>query len=120
MMFEKFTERGRKVIVYAREEAERLQNDYLGTEHLLLGTLREEDGIPVAALRKMGVDIEQMRMEVERNLPAGGNTLTFGDIPFTPRAKKVLEYAVEAIGKGVEHRPNGCAFGTRWGPSVSA
>src|SRR3990172_4917584 len=95
MMFEKFTERGRKVIVYAREEAERLQNDYLGTEHLLLGTLREEDGIPVAVLRKMGIDIEQLRMEVERNLPASGNTLTFGDIPFTPRAKKVLEYAVE-------------------------
>jgi ATP-dependent Clp protease ATP-binding subunit ClpC len=94
-MFEKFTERGRKVIVYAREEAERLQNDYLGTEHLLLGTLREEDGIPVAVLRKMGIDIEQLRMEVERNLPASGNTLTFGDIPFTPRAKKVLEYAVE-------------------------
>ncbi len=95
MMFEKFTERGRKVIVYAREEAERLQNDYLGTEHLLLGTLREEDGIPVTVLRKMGIDIEQLRMEVERNLPASGNTLTFGDIPFTPRAKKVLEYAVE-------------------------
>ncbi len=95
MMFEKFTERGRKVIVYAREEAERLQNDYLGTEHILLGTLREEDGIPVAVLRKMGIDIEQLRMEVERNLPASGNTLTFGDIPFTPRAKKVLEYAVE-------------------------
>lgn len=95
MMFEKFTERGRKVIVYAREEAERLQNDYLGTEHILLGTLREEDGIPVSVLRKMGIDIEQLRMEVERNLPASGNTLTFGDIPFTPRAKKVLEYAVE-------------------------
>ncbi len=95
MMFEKFTERGRKVIVYAREEAERLQNDYLGTEHILLGTLREEDGIPVAVLRKMGIDIDQIRIEVERNLPSGGNTLTFGDIPFTPRAKKVLEYAVE-------------------------
>ncbi len=95
MMFEKFTERGRKVIVYAREEAERLQNDYLGTEHILLGTLREEDGIPVAVLRKMGIDIDQIRMEVERNLPSSGNTLTFGDIPFTPRAKKVLEYAVE-------------------------
>jgi len=95
MMFEKFTERGRKVIVYAREEAERLQNDYLGTEHVLLGTLREEDGIPVAVLRKMGIDIDQIRMEVERNLPSSGNTLTFGDIPFTPRAKKVLEYAVE-------------------------
>ncbi len=95
MMFEKFTERGRKVIVYAREEAERLQNDYLGTEHILLGTLREEDGIPVAVLRKMGIDVDQIRMEVERNLPSSGNTLTFGDIPFTPRAKKVLEYAVE-------------------------
>jgi ATP-dependent Clp protease ATP-binding subunit ClpC len=95
MMFEKFTERGRKVIVYAREEAERLQNDYLGTEHILLGTLREEDGIPVAVLRKMGIDVDQIRMEVERNLPSSGNTLTFGDIPFTPRAKKVLEYAIE-------------------------
>lgn len=95
MMFEKFTERGRKVIVYAREEAERLQNDYLGTEHVLLGSLREEDGIPVAVLRKMGIDIDQIRIEVERNLPSGGTTLTFGDIPFTPRAKKVLEYAVE-------------------------
>ncbi|HAK61559.1 MAG TPA: ATP-dependent Clp protease ATP-binding subunit ClpC, partial [Nitrospiraceae bacterium] len=94
-MFEKFTERGRKVIVYAREEAERLQNDYLGTEHILLGTLREEDGIPVSVLRKIGIDIDQLRTEVERNLPASGNTLTFGDIPFTPRAKKVLEYAVE-------------------------
>jgi len=95
MMFEKFTERGRKVIVYAREEAERLQNDYLGTEHILLGTLREEDGIPVTVLRKMGIDVDQIRLEVERNLPSTGNTLTFGDIPFTPRAKKVLEYAVE-------------------------
>src|SRR4030065_1205317 len=95
MMFEKFTERGRKVIVYAREEGERLQNDCLGTEHILLGTLREEDGIPVAVLRKMGIDIDQIRVEVERNLPSSGNTLTFGDIPFTPRAKKVLEYAVE-------------------------
>src|SRR4030066_1174159 len=94
-MFEKFTERGRKVIIYAKEEAEKRQNDYLGTEHLLLAILREEDGIPVAVLRKMGIDIDQIRVEVERNLPSGGNTLTFGDIPFTPRAKKVLEYAVE-------------------------
>ncbi len=95
MMFEKFTERGRKVIVYAREEAERLQNDYIGTEHILLGLLREEDGIPSAVLRKMGIDLEHLRMEVERNLPASGTTLTFGDIPFTPRAKKALEYSVE-------------------------
>ncbi|GAB4482400.1 MAG: ATP-dependent Clp protease ATP-binding subunit [Thermodesulfovibrionales bacterium] len=94
-MFEKFTERGRKVIIFAKEEAEKRQNDYLGTEHLLLAILREEDGLPVAILKKMGLVIEELRMEIERNLPAGVNLLTFGDIPFTPRAKKVLELAVE-------------------------
>jgi ATP-dependent Clp protease ATP-binding subunit ClpC len=94
-MFEKFTERGRKVIIYAREEAEKRQNDYLGTEHLLLALLREEEGLPVAILRKMGLTIEDLFMEIERNLPSGTNILTFGDIPFTPRAKKVLELAVE-------------------------
>lgn len=94
-MFEKFTDRGRKVIIYAREEAEKRQNDYLGTEHLLLALLREEDGLPVAILRKMGLSIEELYMEIERNLPAGSNVMTFGDIPFTPRAKKVLELAVE-------------------------
>ncbi|HDO35304.1 MAG TPA: ATP-dependent Clp protease ATP-binding subunit, partial [Nitrospirae bacterium] len=94
-MFEKFTERGRKVIIYAKEEAERRQNDYLGTEHLLLGLVREQDGLPVVILKKMGIAIEEVRMEIERNLPAGTNLLTFGDIPFTPRAKKVLELAIE-------------------------
>ncbi|MDP2277970.1 MAG: Clp protease N-terminal domain-containing protein [Nitrospirota bacterium] len=54
-MFEKFTERGRKVIIYAREEAEKRQNDYLGTEHLLLALLREEEGISAAIIKKMGI-----------------------------------------------------------------
>ncbi|MBI5640124.1 MAG: ATP-dependent Clp protease ATP-binding subunit [Nitrospirae bacterium] len=94
-MFEKFTERGRKIIIFAKEEAEKRQNDYLGTEHLLLAILREDDGLPVAILKKMGLTVEELRMEIERNLPAGMNLLTFGDIPFTPRAKKVLELAVE-------------------------
>lgn len=94
-MFEKFTERGRKIIIYAREEAEKRQNDYLGTEHLLLALLREDDSLPVAILKKMGLSIEDLSMEIERNLPSGTNILTFGDIPFTPRAKKVLELAVE-------------------------
>ena len=94
-MFEKFTERGRKVIIYAREEAEKRQNDYLGTEHLLLALLREDEGISAAIIKKMGISIEEVRMEVERKLPYGTNVLTFGDIPFTPRAKKVLELAVE-------------------------
>lgn len=94
-MFERFIDKGRKVIIYAREEAERHQNDYLGTEHLLLGLIREEDSLPVAILRKMGLSIDEIRMEVERNLPSGSNVLTFGEIPFTPRAKKVLELAVD-------------------------
>ncbi|WP_420266215.1 ATP-dependent Clp protease ATP-binding subunit [Candidatus Magnetominusculus dajiuhuensis] len=94
-MFEKFTERGRKIIIYAKEEAENRQNDYLGTEHLLLAILRDKDGLPVAILRKMGLSTEHIRIEVERNLPAGTNLLTFGEIPFTPRAKKVLELSVE-------------------------
>ncbi|HWR90194.1 MAG TPA: Clp protease N-terminal domain-containing protein, partial [Dissulfurispiraceae bacterium] len=94
-MFEKFTERGRKVIIYAKEEAERRNNDYLGTEHLLLALLREEDSSPINILKKMGVSIDELRLEVERNLPSGSSLLTFGDIPFTPRAKKVLELAIE-------------------------
>ena len=94
-MFEKFTERGRKVIIYAKEEAEKRQNDYLGTEHLLLAVLREEDGLPVAILKRMGVTREEVRMEVHRKLPQGTDLMTFDDIPFTPRAKKVLELSVE-------------------------
>ncbi len=94
-MFEKFTDRGRKIIILAREEAERHQNDYLGTEHLVLAILREGDGIALAVLKKMGLSPEQVRLEVERNLPGGSTTMTFGEIPFTPRVKKVIEYAVE-------------------------
>lgn len=94
-MFEKFTERGRKVIIYAKEEAERRQNDYLGTEHLLLGLLRDTEDLPVIILKKLGISIEQLRLEIERNLPPASNVLSFGDIPFTPRAKKVLELAIE-------------------------
>jgi ATP-dependent Clp protease ATP-binding subunit ClpC len=94
-MFEKFTERGRKIIIYAKEEAERRNNDYLGTEHLLLAILREEDSIPITIIKKMGLTIDEIKFEIEKNLPIGGSLLTFGDIPFTPRAKKVLELSIE-------------------------
>lgn len=94
-MFERFTDRGRKIIILAREEAERHQNDYLGTEHVLLAILRDGEGAPLIVLKKMGLSPEQIRMEVERNLPSGGVTLTYGEIPFTPRVKKVIEYAIE-------------------------
>lgn len=94
-MFERFTDRGRKIIILAREEAERHQNDYLGTEHLLLAILRDGEGAPLIILKKMGLSPEQIRMEVERNLPSGGVTMTYGEIPFTPRVKKVIEFSIE-------------------------
>ncbi len=94
-MFEKFTDRGRKIIILAREEAEQHQNDYLGTEHLVLALLREGDGMALAVMKKMGLSPEHVRLELERNLPHGSNTMTFGEIPFTPRVKKVIEYSAE-------------------------
>ncbi|MBM4120473.1 MAG: ATP-dependent Clp protease ATP-binding subunit [Nitrospira sp.] len=94
-MFERFTDKGRKIIILAREEAERHQNDYLGTEHLVLAILRETDGIALTIIKKMGLSSEQIHLEIERNLPGGGTTMTFGEIPFSPRVKKVIEYAVE-------------------------
>ena len=94
-MFERFTDKGRKIIILAREEAERHQNDYLGTEHLVLAILRESDGIALMILKKMGLSTEQIQLEIERNLPGGGTTMTFGEIPFSPRVKKVIEYGVE-------------------------
>jgi len=94
-MFERFTDKGRKIIILAREEAERHQNDYLGTEHLVLAILRESDGIALMILKKMGLSTEQIRLEIERNLPGGGTTMTFGEIPFSPRVKKVIEDGVE-------------------------
>ncbi|MEJ5228256.1 ATP-dependent Clp protease ATP-binding subunit [Thermodesulfovibrio sp.] len=94
-MFEKFTEKGRKIILFAREEAEKRNSEFLDTEHLLLAILREEESIPVAILRKIGVNPENVRYELEKKISHEGNLLTYGEIPFSPRAKKVLEYAVE-------------------------
>ena len=94
-MFKRFTERARRVIIFAREEAERYHHEYLGTEHILLGMLKDGGGIAITVLQKAGLSVEQIRMEVERHLPRNANTLIVGEIPFTPKAKKVLEYGVE-------------------------
>ncbi|MFM7230944.1 MAG: ATP-dependent Clp protease ATP-binding subunit [bacterium] len=91
----KFTERVRKVIYLAREEAARLQHDYIGTEHLLLGVIREGEGIAATVLSNLGLDLERIRQEVENMVSASGGTMVVGEIPFTPRAKRVLELAVE-------------------------
>ncbi len=108
-MFNRFTERARKVIVYAKEEARRFNHDYIGTEHLLLGLIREGEGVAAAVLQKLGLDLETIRLEVEKLVQPGPQTQVAGDIPFTPRSKKALELSAEearALGHnyiGTEH-----------------
>ncbi|MFA4854610.1 MAG: ATP-dependent Clp protease ATP-binding subunit [Candidatus Omnitrophota bacterium] len=94
-MFNRFTERARKVIILAKEEARRFNHDYIGTEHILLGLIREGEGVAAAVLQKMGVSLENIRLEVEKLVQPGPTTQIIGDIPFTPRAKKSLELAAE-------------------------
>jgi ATP-dependent Clp protease ATP-binding subunit ClpC len=94
-MHDKFTERVRKVMYLAREEAARLQHDYIGTEHLLLGVIREGEGIAATVLNNLGLDLDAIRQAVESMVSATGGTLTIGEIPFTPRAKRVLELSVD-------------------------
>jgi ATP-dependent Clp protease ATP-binding subunit ClpC len=108
-MFNRFTERARKVIILAKEEARRFNHDYIGTEHILLGLIREGEGVAAAVLQKMGVSLENIRLEIEKLVQPGPTTQIIGDIPFTPRAKKALELAAEearALGHnyiGTEH-----------------
>src|SRR5207244_6709839 len=92
-MFERFTERGRQVVVFAQDEARLLKHNYIGTEHLLLGLLREEEGMAARVLESLGVRIEAVRSQVAR-IVGPGDEVTSGQIPFTPRAKKVLEIAL--------------------------
>jgi ATP-dependent Clp protease ATP-binding subunit ClpC len=94
-MHDKFTERVRKVMYLAREEAARLQHDYIGTEHLLLGVIREGEGIAATVLNNLGLDLDAIRQAVESMVSSTGGTLTIGEIPFTPRAKRVLELSVD-------------------------
>ncbi|MEE9123562.1 MAG: ATP-dependent Clp protease ATP-binding subunit [candidate division NC10 bacterium] len=93
-MFERFTERARKVIILAREEAIRLGHNFVGTEHLLLGLAREGDGLAVAILKKLSVNLSTLKGEVEKIVSVGSQVSPAGEVPFTPQAKKVLEFAI--------------------------
>ena len=93
-MFERFTERARKVIILAREEAIRLGHNFVGTEHLLLGLVREGDGLAMAILKKLTVNLSTLKGEVEKIVSVGTQVSPAGEVPFTPQAKKVLEYAI--------------------------
>src|SRR3984957_18214402 len=92
-MFERFTEQARQVVVLAQEEARTLKHDYIGTEHILLGLLREEDGVAARVLTDLRLPVERARGQVVRIVGSGQN-VTSGQIPFQPRAKKVLELAL--------------------------
>jgi ATP-dependent Clp protease ATP-binding subunit ClpC len=99
-MFERFTERARQVVVLAQEEARTLKHNYIGTEHILLGLLREEEGLAARVLEGLDITVEEVRGQVIRIVGAG-EEVTSGQIPFTPRAKKVLELALrEALSLG--------------------
>jgi ATP-dependent Clp protease ATP-binding subunit ClpC len=99
-VFERFTDRARKVVVLAQEEARTLDHDYIGTEHLLLGLINEGEGIAAQALETLGVSLERVRHDVEEIIGRGQATPP-SHIPFTPRAKKVLELSLrEALQLG--------------------
>ncbi|MCE9584356.1 MAG: NDP-hexose 4-ketoreductase, partial [Planctomycetes bacterium] len=108
-MFDKFTDRARKVMSLARQEAQRFNHEYIGTEHILLGLVQEGSGIAAKVLRNLDIDLKKIRQEVEKLIPHGPPTVTMGQLPFTPRAKRVLELAQEeatALGHdyiGTEH-----------------
>ncbi len=94
-MFDRFTERARKVMGFARREAQAFHHEYIGTEHILLGLIQEGQGVAANVLKSMGIDLEKIRREVEKIVKAGPAVEPTVQIPFTPRAKKVVELALE-------------------------
>src|SRR5271170_2420404 len=94
-MFERFTDRARKVMALANQEAQRFNHEYIGTEHILLGLVKEGSGVGDNVLKNLDVDLRKVRLEVEKLVKSGHDMVTMGKLPQTPRAKKVIEYAIE-------------------------
>jgi ATP-dependent Clp protease ATP-binding subunit ClpC len=108
-MFDRFTDRAKKVMSYARQEAQKFNHEYIGTEHVLLGLVQEGSGVAANVLKNMSIDLEKIRHEVEKIVKTGPSMVTMGQLPFTPRAKKVLELSMEEASQlghnyiGTEH-----------------
>src|SRR5258706_14562158 len=108
-MFDRFTDRARRVMGLARQEAQRFNHDFIGTEHILLGLIQEGSGVAANVLKNLGVEINKIRSEIEKNVQSGPSMVTMGQLPFTPRAKKVLELSMEEANElghnyiGTEH-----------------
>src|SRR5688572_4632459 len=96
-MYERFTDRARKVMQLANQEAQRFNHEYIGTEHILLGLVKEGSGVAANVLKNLDVDLRKIRLEVERIVQpvAGGDQVVMGRLPHTPRAKKVIEYPIQ-------------------------
>ncbi len=94
-MYERFTDRARKVMQLANQEAQRFNHEYIGTEHILLGLVKEGSGVAANVLRNLDVDLRKIRLEVEKLVQSGPEMVTIGKLPQTPRAKKVIEYSME-------------------------
>ncbi|MGB2753503.1 MAG: ATP-dependent Clp protease ATP-binding subunit [Phycisphaerae bacterium] len=94
-MFERFTDRARKVMALANQEAQRFNHEYVGTEHVLLGLVKEGQGVAANVLHSLGIDLKKIRLEVEKIVKSGPDMVTMGKLPQTPRAKKVIEFAIE-------------------------
>ena len=108
-MFDRFTDRAKKVMSFARQEAQKFNHEYIGTEHILLGLVQEGSGVAANVLKNMSIDLEKVRHEVEKIVKTGPSMVTMGQLPFTPRAKKVLELSMEEASQlshnyiGTEH-----------------
>ncbi len=108
-MFDRFTDRAKKVMSFARQEAMKFNHEYIGTEHILLGLVQEGSGVAANVLKNMTIDLEKIRHEVEKIVKTGPSMVTMGQLPFTPRAKKVLELSMEEASQlahnyiGTEH-----------------
>src|SRR5271170_4256766 len=94
-MYERFTDRARKVMALANQEAQRFNHEYIGTEHILLGLVKEGSGVGATVLKNLDIDLRKVRLEVEKLVKSGHDMVTMGKLPQTPRAKKVIEYAIE-------------------------
>jgi ATP-dependent Clp protease ATP-binding subunit ClpC len=94
-MYERFTDRARKVMQLANQEAQRFNHEYIGTEHILLGLVKEGTGVAANVLKNLDIDLRKIRLEVEKIVQAGPDMVTMGKLPQTPRAKKVIEYSIE-------------------------
>jgi ATP-dependent Clp protease ATP-binding subunit ClpC len=101
-MYERFTDRARKVMQLANQEAQRFNHEYIGTEHILLGLVKEGAGVAANALKNLNIDLRKVRLEVEKIVQSGPDMLTMGKLPQTPRAKKVIEYSIEEA-RGLNH-----------------